>query len=199
MKGLSDRRFATLLDDVGAATPAPGGGSSAGLTAALAAALVEMAAGLAGSSESAAEARALRERALALAEDELTSYAPVLDAERLPRGDPDRATRIGAALADASRAPLAIAEAAAEIAALGAEVADASGRAVRGDAVTGTLLAEAAAAAATTLVEINLGARPEDPARESARTARRRALEARDQVLTAAADGATPAGRSRPR
>ena len=70
---------------------------------------------------------------------------------------------------------------------------------MRGDAVTGTLLAEAAAAAAATLVEINLGARPEDPARERARTARRRALEARDQVLTAAAYGATPAGRSRPR
>ena len=36
-------------------------------------------------------------------------------------------------------------------------MADASGAAVRGDAVTGVLLAEAAAAAAT-LVEINLGA-----------------------------------------
>ena len=70
----------------------------------------------------------MRERALALAEDELSSYAPVLEAQRLPRDDPDRAARIDAALTDASRAPLAIAEAAAEIAALGAEVADASGR-----------------------------------------------------------------------
>ena len=52
--------------------------------------------------------------------------------------------------------------------------------------MTGTLLAEAAAAAAATLVEINLGARPEDPARERARAARRRATEARDRVLTAA-------------
>ena len=96
----------------------------------------------------------------------------MLEAERLPRGDPARAARIEAALAEASRSPLAIAEAAAETAALGAEVADASGAAVRGDAVTGVLLAEAAAAAAATLVEINLGARPEDPARErSARPA----------------------------
>lgn len=199
MTGFSDRPFGALLDDVAAATPAPGGGSSAGLTAALAAALVEMAAGIAGSTEPAAEARSLRERTLALAEDELSSYAPVLEAERLPRGDPDRAARLGAALRDASHAPLAIAEAAAEIAALGAEVADASGRAVRGDAVTGTLLAEAAAAAAATLVEINLGARPEDPARGRVAEARRRAGEARDRVLTAADDGATPAGRSRRR
>jgi formiminotetrahydrofolate cyclodeaminase len=182
VKGLSDRPFGALLDDVAAATPAPGGGSSAGLTAALAAGLVEMAAGIAGSTEPAAEARSLRERTLELAEDELSSYAPVLEAEKLPRGDPDRAARLGAALRDASRAPLAIAETAAEIAALGADVADASGRAVRGDAVTATLLAAAAAAAAATLVEINLGARPEDPARGRAAAARRRAGEARERV-----------------
>jgi formiminotetrahydrofolate cyclodeaminase len=180
--GLRDTRLAALLDDVAAATPAPGGGSSAALAAGLAAALVEMAAGIAGASEAAARARSLRERAMALAEDELSSYAPVLEAERLPRDDPARAARIDVALTEASRVPLEVAELAADTAALGAEVADASGAALRGDAVTGVLLAEAAAAAAATLVDINLGARPEDPARERVRAARSRAREAHDVV-----------------
>ena len=53
---------------------------------------------------------------------DLTSYAPVLEAERLPADDPERAGRLEAALGDASRAPLAIAEAAAETAELAAGV-----------------------------------------------------------------------------
>ena len=184
MTGLRDTPLAELLEDVAAATPAPGGGSSAALATALAAALVEMAAGIAGAGDAAARAGSFRERALGLAEDELSSYAPVLEARRLPRDEPARVERIEAALTEASRSPLAIAELAAETAALGAEVADASGAAVRGDAVTGVLLAEAATAAAGTLVEINLGERPEDPARDRVRAARALASEASERTLS---------------
>ncbi len=83
---LVNRPLADVLDAVAAPTPAPGGGSSSALGCALAAALVEMAAGIGGASEAVERAGALRARALALAEEELGSYAPVLEARRLPAG-----------------------------------------------------------------------------------------------------------------
>jgi len=55
---------------------------------------------------------------------------------------------------------------------------------VRGDAVTGVLLAEAAAAAAAALVEINLEGLGEEDRLAGARDARRRAGEARAAVTT---------------
>lgn len=148
MERLSDQPLAEFLEAVAAATPAPGGGSSAAVTCALAAALVEMAAQLAGRDPE--RLGALRERALELAEEELRSYAPVLAAT-------DAGQR-AAALVEASRSPQEVADIAAEVARLGAEVVQASSVAVRGDAQAGVTLAEAAAAAAQRLVEINLSA-----------------------------------------
>jgi formiminotetrahydrofolate cyclodeaminase len=180
-----EKPLGEVLDDVAAATPAPGGGSSAAVACALGAALVEMAAGLglARGGEIPAEAhqrgRELRARALELAQKELSSYAPVLEALRLPEDEPERRGRLEAALSAAAESPLAIAEAAAETAELGARVAAGSRRDVRGDAITGAVLAEAAAAAAAGLVEINLERRGDDPRLQAAREARQRAQEAR--------------------
>lgn len=179
MSGLGERALGSFLDEVAAGTPAPGGGSSAAVTLALGAALVQMSASLAGDASAASRAGALRAEALELAGAELSSYAPVLEAMRLPREDPSRAGRVGEALLEASRTPLAIAERAAEAAELGAAVADASSESVRGDAVTGTLLAEAACAAAAGLVEVNLVRHPAAPELERAREARARAGRAR--------------------
>jgi methenyltetrahydrofolate cyclohydrolase len=145
---LPDRPLRELLADLAAPTPAPGGGSSAALVAALAAALVEMAAELGNRSDLAAGASDCRRRALGLAEEELSSYAPVLEARSAEERE--------AALAAASEPPARIAEAAAEVAELGVEVASTASAAVRGDALTGVVLAEAAASAAARLVEINL-------------------------------------------
>lgn len=131
MHGFADRPLASLLEEFAASTPAPGGGSAAACACALGAALVEMAAALEGSGEG-ERMRILREHALELAERELSSYAPVLEARRLPRDDPERPGRIEAALADASAAPLAIAEAASEVAELGAGLAAQAGPAIRG-------------------------------------------------------------------
>jgi formiminotetrahydrofolate cyclodeaminase len=167
---------------VAEATPAPGGGSSAAVAAALAAALVEMAARLAGSDAAPShrpgdappsnragdQAGALRARALRLAQEEMSSYAPVLEA----RDDHEREL----ALAAASEPPAHIAETAAEVAELGVEVAASSSPSVRGDALTGVVLAEAAASAAFRLVEINVGA---GPVFERARDAELRAVKAR--------------------
>jgi formiminotetrahydrofolate cyclodeaminase len=178
VSGLGERRLSELLDDVAAATPAPGGGSSAALALALGAALVEMAAHLARDPDAAARAGALRSEGLELAERELSSYAPVLGAMRLPRHEPTRSSRVEEALLEASRTPLAIAERGALVAEIGAAVAAASKPSVRGDAVTGVLLAEAACAAAAALVEVNLARRRSAPELERARDAAERARKA---------------------
>jgi len=168
MEELSKQPLAAFLESVAAATPAPGGGSSAAVTAALAAGLVEMSAALGGSGGIMERAGALRARALRLAEEELHSYAPVLEA----REEHEREL----ALAAASEPPAQIAETAAEVAELGVEVAAASSPSVRGDALTGVVLAEAAASAAFRLVEINVGS---GPVLERARQAELRAVNAR--------------------
>lgn len=185
---LGDQSLRGFLAATAEASPAPGGGSAAAATCALAAALVEMASGIeagrgaSSAGEIPARARAIREQAVVLAERELTSYAPVLDARRLDRADPERAARIEAALLEASRSPLEIAEAGAEVAQLGAAVASDCDPSVRGDALAGVLLGEAAAASASGLVEINLkggGGGARDELLERARTASRRAAGAR--------------------
>jgi formiminotetrahydrofolate cyclodeaminase len=191
MTGLADRSLAGLLDIVAAPDPAPGGGSSSAFAGALAAALLEMSASIELARERSPEevgaelpARAaeLRRELLELADRDLSSYAPVLDARRLPAGHPERADRLDAALTEASQTPLAIAEAGAEAAVLGARVTAASSPAIRGDALTGVLLAEAATVAAAALVEINLTGR-DDADLARARDARRRAQEAREDAL----------------
>jgi formiminotetrahydrofolate cyclodeaminase len=168
MEELNKLPMEAFLAAVADATPAPGGGSSAAVTAALAAALVEMSAGLARSDAALERAGALRARALRLAEEEMSSYAPVLEA----RDEHEREL----ALATASEPPAQIAETAAEVAVLGVEVAGSSSPSVRGDALTGVVLAEAAASAAFRLVEINVGS---GPVFERAREAELRAVNAR--------------------
>jgi methenyltetrahydrofolate cyclohydrolase len=178
---LADQTLIEFLEAVGSASPAPGGGSSSAVATALAAGLVEMA-GRIGGGES-ERPQALRERALALAEAELSSYAPVLDALRLPREAPERPERLAGALLDASRSPCEVAELAAEVAELGLAVAQASTAAVRGDALAGVVLGEAAATASARLVEINLAERGANDLLDRARAARERAAEARAGAL----------------
>jgi formiminotetrahydrofolate cyclodeaminase len=175
-----------FLDAVAEDTPAPGGGTSSAMTTALAAALVEMAARIGANSASAGEsaedagdaapdpaeqARGLRAEALRLAEEELTSYAPVLEAKT----PADRTTALDAA----SEPPAQIAETAAEVAELGLLVAGSSSPAVRGDALTGVILADAAATAAARLVATNITS---GPVFDRARDAAARAAKARDSV-----------------
>jgi methenyltetrahydrofolate cyclohydrolase len=155
MAALAQQRLSDLLDAVAEPTPAPGGGSSIGIACALAAALVEMAAGIGAAGADAVRLRALRARALELAERELSSYAPVLEARRLPADDPTRPARIAAALQEASAVPREIAAVAAEVAEVAQRVGADVSAAVRGDAETGRLLAEAAGTAAALLVQTN--------------------------------------------
>ena len=116
MADLTEQSLEEFLDSVGDDTPAPGGGTSSAITVALAAALVEMSARLASDDEAAEAARGMRTDALRLAEEELTSYGPVLEAETAA----DRTT----ALDGASEPPAQIAETAGDVAELGVKVAE---------------------------------------------------------------------------
>jgi formiminotetrahydrofolate cyclodeaminase len=165
---LGKQTVEAFLDAVAAASPAPGGGSSAGVATALAAGLVEMAARVGGDDASAERARGLRVRAMELAQEELTSYAAVLESEP--------GAQRSAALVDASEPPAAIAEAGADVAELGLSVAESASKALRGDALTGVALAEAAAASAARLVWINVGS---SSLLERAHAAAQRAAKAR--------------------
>jgi formiminotetrahydrofolate cyclodeaminase len=199
MSALADRSLGQLLEQVAAESPSPGGGSSCALACAMGAGLVEMAAAFtmarveyADRHERMAAMRArageLREVALALAEEELHVYEAVLDVLREPAEEPGRAERLDAALSDAADSPLAVARTAAEVAELAAETARTGNRHLRGDAIAGALLAEAACAAAARLAELNLAGRPGDPRRDEAIKLPERALTARLTALSSTRD-----------
>jgi methenyltetrahydrofolate cyclohydrolase len=174
---LADRTLTALLAEIAAATPAPGGGSTAAVACALAAALTEMSAG-----PPHERAAALQARALELADDDLTSYARVLEAERLPTDDPARGERVRDALSAASEAPLAIAGVGCELAEIAAEVARGGRLHVKGDAAAAAFLAEAATRAAAYLVELNLAGMPDDVRLRTAAEYATRARSAREQA-----------------
>jgi formiminotetrahydrofolate cyclodeaminase len=193
-KTLADQSVRELLEAVGAQTPAPGGGAAAALTASMAAGLVQMAARFTRArddyaqvhermDEVAEEAGTLRERLLELGERELSAYEPVLEAFALEGGDPEHEARLRAALSDAADSPLEIARAAAVVASLGAELALIGNTNLIGDAITGTLLAEAACCAAARLTEINLARVPSDPRLDEAAELTRQASAARAKAL----------------
>jgi hypothetical protein len=73
---------------------------------------------------------------------------------------------------------------AAAVAELAAEAAERGRRHLRGDAVTGVLLAEAAVASASRLAVINLEGRPGDPRLGELERLARDAARARSAVLT---------------
>ncbi|HWE11880.1 MAG TPA: cyclodeaminase/cyclohydrolase family protein [Solirubrobacteraceae bacterium] len=156
---LSALPLGEVLERVAAPTPAPGGGSAAALVCAMAAALVEMAAGFSDAPDAAdrrGRAAQLRSRGLELAQRDQLSYEPVLRALRRPADDVDRPGQLAAALAAAAGVPLAIAQLAAEIAGRAREAVEGAGRHVLGDCATAAVLAEAGCRAAALLVEINL-------------------------------------------
>jgi formiminotetrahydrofolate cyclodeaminase len=179
----TSRPFGDLLESLSERTPAPGGGCATAWSAAIAAAMLEMAALFAASDGDASRASDLRDELLSQGERELTSYQPVLKALRLPADDPDRPEMLEDALSDASEAPLAIARAAAEVAELAVAVAVRGKRDLSGDAIAGALLAEAACQAAARLVELNLSARPDDRRLAELATLKLRAAGARDRAL----------------
>jgi formiminotetrahydrofolate cyclodeaminase len=133
-----------LLELLAAATPAPASGTAAALTGALAGGLAELAAGVSGDDGAVAEARSLRNRLGALADDDAEAYTAFL------------ANRSEEARARIAEVPRAIAARAAEVAALGRRLAAEGKPSVVGDALAAVDLAEGAARAAARLVQLNV-------------------------------------------
>ena len=171
-------RLAEVLDAIASPASTPAAGSVAALTVGMAAALLEKAADAsrdcwreaAGAS---AQAEALRLRAGPLAQAVARAYEDALAALTAPRETESEAgdAALGDVLGRAADVPLEIAAAASDTVFLGALVAERGDASVRADAVAATILAEAAARAATHLVEINLTTLQEDPRLHVARSA----------------------------
>jgi methenyltetrahydrofolate cyclohydrolase len=188
---LNDLRLSEVLDRLAEKTPAPGAGSTAALVCSLAAALLEMTAAFDTTpmgSACAVRAGALRDRALELADRELHSYEPVLQALRLPASDPEREPRLTSAMAAASAAPLAIASVGAQLAGIAAETVDGVSDQLVGEAVVASELAEGACRAAARLVEINLAGAAGDPRLIEVAGLVKAAAEARAETLAKAQD-----------
>jgi formiminotetrahydrofolate cyclodeaminase len=156
-----DEPLGQFLDQVASDAPAPGGGAVTAVTTALAAGLVAMVARFSSRQMTdalgvAEDADRLRGRAIGLADDDARAYRDVLAAYALKKDDEDRATRIRGALERAADVPLTIARIAAETALIGAHLVASSNPNLTGDAIVAVHLAEAAARAAVTLVELNV-------------------------------------------
>jgi methenyltetrahydrofolate cyclohydrolase len=158
-------RIDPLLDALASDQPAPGGGSAAALVGAMAAALCAKVAQFAADGGSAAQAAALARRLTALAAEDARLFTTALS--ELDRGDDD--FKLGRALEQAADAPLRIAEACADVAALASEIAEAPSR-HQADARSAAALAAGAARAAAVLVEVNLGVSDNDERVQLART-----------------------------
>jgi len=155
-----DQTLAAFLNQAAARQPAPGGGSAAALTVALAAGLTAMAARFrapqAGDSEQLAiQADQLRHRAAALVDEDARAYQAVLDTRRDCGAGSSTARE---AVQHASIVPLQICELAGQTSTLAARLAKDGNPNLRGDAITAALLAEAAARSAASLVRINIAA-----------------------------------------
>ena len=165
-----------LLDKVGARTPAPGGGSVAGIVAALAGALAGMCARFSDGDQAhlARQANELRARATSLAQSDLAVYADYVRARRAGRDG-----ETSAALDEMIRIPLEVAEVAAQLAELAGRLVPSGNPNLRGDATVAVLMGSAAARAGAVLVCENLADTNNDPrlARVAALVASVRAAE----------------------
>jgi methenyltetrahydrofolate cyclohydrolase len=174
-----------LQDVLAESGPGPAGGSAAALAATMAAGLVRLVARVsddwADAPGVAAQASALGDRALALADDDHRVYARAM----AQLASPERDTALGAALRRAAEVPLQIAETAADVAILASLAAEEGSETVRADAWAAAALAEAATVSAARLVHVNLATRREDPLRARADDASRAAASAREVALSA--------------
>jgi methenyltetrahydrofolate cyclohydrolase len=167
---LLDRPLARFLENLADRSPIPGGGSAAAVVTAMAAGLLAMAARASTDSWPeargvAAQAEALRDRAAPLGELDASAYAEalaLLDEQGEPEAQERRDFRLGTALSRAAALPLAISEAAADVAELGVLVVEHADASRRPDAVAAILLADAAVNVGAQLVRANLTTHAQD-------------------------------------
>jgi len=175
-----------LHDVLAEAGPGPAGGSAAALATTMASGLVRLVARVSHDWEDgpgiAAQAAALGDRTLMLADEDHRAYAHAVEQLRAPERD----ATLGRALRRAAEVPLQISEAAADVATLAALAARDGAESVRADAWAAAALAEAASVAAARLVHVNLATRPDDELSTRADLAAGAAAAARDAALSTA-------------
>lgn len=157
----------TFLTRLADRSPTPGGGATAALHAAQAAALVAMVGRYSDTPRFAAHADRilaivrtadrLRVTALRLAERDIAAFGAVGQAYRLPKDSADRPTAISAALVEAGRVPADVVRVADEILSLAEELEPIGNRNVITDVAAAADAARAAATTARVNVEVNLG------------------------------------------
>jgi formiminotetrahydrofolate cyclodeaminase len=174
-----------LHDVLAESGPGPAGGSAAALATAMAAGLVRLVARVSSDWDDApgiaAQAAALGDRSLLLADDDHQAYARAFEQLEAPKHD----ATLGKALREAAEVPAQIAEAAADVAMLAALAARQGADAVRGDAWAAATLSEAASVAAARLVHVNLATQPDDALFTRADLAARAAVASRELALAA--------------
>jgi formiminotetrahydrofolate cyclodeaminase len=165
---MRDDTIAAFLDRLAARVPAPGGGATAALHAAQAAALLAMVARYSDGPRYDAElmnrivteADALREDALALAEADATAFGAVAEAYRLPRTTERetsaRSAAISSALAGAARPPADVVRTALRLVSLAEGLWPAGNRSMITDVAAAAEAARAAAITARMIIEVNL-------------------------------------------
>jgi methenyltetrahydrofolate cyclohydrolase len=168
LTGMRDQTLEAFLGELAARVPAPGGGATAALHAAQAAALLAMVARYSDGPRYDAElmasvvARAdkLRDSALTAAEDDAAAFGAVADAYRLPKDtDQEKAARAAAiaqAVAGAARPPAFVVDLARQLTGLAEELLPAGNRNVITDVAAGAEAARAAAVTARVNLEVNL-------------------------------------------
>lgn len=181
MQHLGNERVSSLLEQLAARTPAPGGGTVAGLQAAFAGSLLSMVAGYSNGAKYAGvepiitrlaeQASELTDRALAAAEDDARTFAAVGAAYALPSdGEVAKAERkaaINSALAGATTAPRAVIDICADLAAAAEELLPVGNRSVIADVAAAAASARAAASIARVNLESNLASAATGNERES--------------------------------
>lgn len=169
---MSDLKVTEFLAETASSSPVPGGGSVAALSAALAAGLTEMVAGLTvGRKGFEAEkeemnsilekAGALRNKLIEDIQRDSDAYEQVMTAFKLPKATDQQKTQrskaIQSGLKQAARVPLEVALKALEILHLAETVVNRGNRNAVTDGAVGTMLARTAGLAALYNVKINLG------------------------------------------
>ena len=165
---MRDDTIAAFLDRLAARVPAPGGGATAALHAAQAAALLAMVARYSDGPRYDAElmnrivteADALREDALALAEADAKAFGAVAEAYRLPRRTEQetsaRSAAISSALAGAARPPADVVRTALLLVGLAEDLWPAGNRSMITDVAAAAVAIRAAAVTSRLMIEVNL-------------------------------------------
>jgi formiminotetrahydrofolate cyclodeaminase len=165
---MRDDTIAAFLDQLAARDPAPGGGATAALHAAQAAALLAMVARYSDGprydadlmNRIVAEADAFVQDALALADADAAAFGAVAQAYGLPREteqeQKDRSASISSALAGAARPPADVVRTALLLTSLAEELLPAGNRNMITDVAAAAVAMRAAAVTARLFIEVNL-------------------------------------------